>query len=339
MADARLDDLPAQHETSADVAVVAIGRNEGERLRRCLESLRERAARTVYVDSGSTDGSVELARSRGAEVLELDLSQPFTAARARNAGFARVLERWPATRWVQFVDGDCEVLADWIERAAGFLATHPRAAAVCGQRRERYPDRSVYNRLCDMEWRMPPGPVRSCGGDVMMRVEALHAVGGYRDSLIAGEEPELCVRLRAAGWTIHALNADMTLHDAAMTRFGQWWRRIKRSGYAFAEGAHLHGAPPERHRVRESRRAWLWGLALPLAIAGAAALAGPWALGGLLIYPLQVLRLSLRGTGPVRERVLRALFQTLGRFPEMAGQAQFVRDRLLRRRAQLIEYK
>ena len=110
----------------------------------------------------------------------------------------------------------------------------------------------------------------------MMRVNAFEAVDGFRDDLIAGEEPELCVRLRAAGWRIFRLDHPMTLHDAAMTRFGQWWRRIQRSGYAFAQGVYLHGASPERYRVWEARRAWLWAVWLPLGCLLAGLVFGPW---------------------------------------------------------------
>jgi GT2 family glycosyltransferase len=326
--------------TGDRLAVVAIGRNEGQRLVRCLESVSGLGVATVvYVDSGSTDGSVAAARELGADVVALDLAQPFTAARARNVGWRRALELQPGLEAIQFVDGDCEVSAGWLDVAAGCLRLQPQVGAVCGQRRERFPERSLYNRLCDLEWRMPPGPVRSCGGDVMIRAQALRQVEGYRDELIAGEEPELCVRLRAAGWQIHALADTMTLHDAAMSRFGQWWKRIRRSGYAFAQGAFLHGAPPERHNVRETRRAWLWGLVLPLVIAAAGWRWGPAAAWALLIYPLQVLRLWLRGQGAPRDRALLAVFHTLGRFPEMLGQLQFLRDRLLGRQSRLIEYK
>jgi len=130
--------------------VVAIGRNEGERLRRCLASVVAGAARVVYVDSGSTDGSVELARGFGAEVVALDMSRPFTAARARNQGWRRVLELEPALDYIQFVDGDCEVIAGWLEVARGFLDAHADVAAVAGRNRERHPERSIYNLLCDI---------------------------------------------------------------------------------------------------------------------------------------------------------------------------------------------
>ena len=131
---------------------------------------------------------------------------------------------------LQFVDGDCEVDAGWLDTAHDYLNAHPDAAAAFGRRRERHPDRSIFNRLCDMEWNVAPGDVRSCGGDVMMRSDAWLRAGGYRDDLIAGEEPELCIRLRGAGWRIRCLDAPMTLHDAAITRWGQWWRRTVRTG-------------------------------------------------------------------------------------------------------------
>jgi len=321
------------------VGVVAIGRNEGERLRRCLESVRQRVAHVVYVDSGSTDGSRELAKALGVDCIELDLSVPFTAARARNEGWRRLQEIAPEIEWVQFVDGDCEVVGGWLEKAHEFLHTHPKAAAVCGQRRERHPERSVYNLLCHLEWAKPPGLLKSFGGDVMLRMDALEQVHGYRDDLIAGEEPELCVRLRARGWELHALPEEMTLHDAAMTRFRQWWLRIVRSGYAYAAGRHLHGAPPERHCVRETWRTWIWAIGPPLLVLAL----WPWmaasALVVLGIYPLQVVRLYLRLPGAARDRRVLAIFHTLGRFPELVGHLQFWRDQLLGRRAKLIEYK
>ena len=201
---------PASPEVDAsDCAIVVIGRNEGERLRRCLDSCAGAGLR-VYVDSNSADGSRELARAKGVETVELDLSRGFTAARARNAGFARLRELRPDLQVVMFVDGDCEIAPDWIPAALALLRSRPDVVAVCGRRRERFPQASVYNRLCDIEWNTPVGEARAFGGDVVVRASALAAAGGYRDDLIAGEEPELCVRLRAAGGKIWRLDQDMT---------------------------------------------------------------------------------------------------------------------------------
>ncbi|WP_323114919.1 glycosyltransferase family 2 protein [Pseudomonas guariconensis] len=319
--------------------VVVIGRNEGARLERCLDSLAGLADQVVYVDSGSTDGSVQMAQARGVEVLALDMTQPFTAARARNEGFTRLHRLMPKVRYVQFVDGDCEVVAGWLPAARAFLEQHLDVAVVCGRRRERFPKRSIYNQLCDLEWDTPVGLAKACGGDALMRADAFIQAAGYRADLIAGEEPELCVRLRAQGWKIWRLDAEMTLHDAAMTRFSQWWRRSLRGGYAFAEGAFLHGAAPERHWLRESRRAWVWGLAIPLATLLACVQFGWGGLLLLLVYPLQVVRLMRRGRGSLQQNGLQAGFLVLGKFPEMCGQVKFLLKRFGVGKSVLIEYK
>lgn len=324
---------------TTEIGVVVIGRNEGERLARCLASLISNADKVVYVDSGSTDGSVQLAHGLGVEVVALDMTQPFTAARARNEGFQCLQRLLPHITYVQFVDGDCEVAADWLTKARDFLDQHPAYAVVCGRRRERFPQHSIYNRLCDLEWDTPVGEAKACGGDALMRADAFAAVTGFRVDLIAGEEPELCVRLRAAGWKIWRLDAEMTLHDAAMTRFGQWWQRSLRAGHAFAEGAFLHGAAPELHWLRESRRAWLWGLGMPIAIVFACLLIGLPGLLLLFIYPLQVVRLARRGSRSARENWLQALFLVLGKFPEMLGQVKFLLSRIGAGKTTLIEYK
>lgn len=321
------------------VGVVVIGRNEGERLRVCLESVVGKADKIVYVDSGSADGSVEMACRLGVAVVELDMGKPFTAARARNTGFFHLHEIAPGLEYVQFVDGDCEVVAGWVHNAARFLDEHADAAVVCGRRRERFPDRSVYNMLCDIEWDTPVGMAKYCGGDALVRVSALQRVGGFRDSLIAGEEPELCVRLREAGWSVWRIADEMTLHDAAMTHYGQWWRRSLRSGYAYAEGMRLHGAPPERYGVRRVWSNWMWALLLPLLALGLAACVRAEWLALFLVYPIQTIRLALRGKRSARENGWHALFLVQGKFPEAVGQIKFMYNQLCGNTARLIEYK
>jgi hypothetical protein len=267
----------------------------------------------------------------------LDAARPFTAARARNAGLAAAMAPQPAPELVQFVDGDCTVEPGWIAAAAAFLAARPEAAVACGRRRERHPEASVWNRLIDREWDTPLGEARACGGDALMRAAALAAVGGFRDDLIAGEEPELCLRLRRAGWTVWRLDLPMTLHDAAMLRFGQWWRRCRRAGHAFAEGAALHGSGPERHWVAETRRALLWGAGLPAA-AVAAGVVHPAGLLLLVALPAQVVRLAWRWGGG-RGAWEAAFFTVAGRLAEAQGVLGFHLGRLAGRRAGIIEYK
>ena len=325
-----------------DLGVVVIGRNEGERLRRCLNSVVNGGHAVVYVDSGSTDGSTELARGLGADVVELDLSLPFTMARGRNVGFSRLIELDPRVRFVQFVDGDCEVVAGWLERARAVIESRPEVVVVCGRRRERYPDRSIYNRLADIEWNTPVGEVKYCGGDAMIRVEALRRVGGYNSALIAGEEPELCVRLRQNNGVVLRIDAEMTLHDIAMTRLRQFWKRSERAGYAFAEGAAMHGALPERHWVQPLRSIVFWGIVFPLAILVCAWPTRGTSLVMILFYVLQVFRVARRSFAAgmcSSDLWLYSVVCVLNCFPLAIGVLSYWCNRLLGRRRVLIEYK
>ncbi len=316
-----------QGTSDATVDAVVIGRNEGARLLACLAALEGRVRRLVYVDSGSTDGSVAAATAAGAEVVALDMAQPFTAARARNAGLSHLASDPPD--FVQMVDGDCALQPGWISAALAAFAAHPAAVVVCGRRRERFAQASVYNALADREWDTPIGPARACGGDALMRYAAVQAVGGYDPGLIAGEEPDLCLRLRAKGGEIWRIDAEMTLHDAAMTRFSQWWRRAVRAGHAFAEGCARHGFD---HWGLETRRALIWGAGLPMAIV----LLGLWHPAGWLLalaYPAQVIRLARRGGWAW------GLFSVIGKFAEARGALGFYASRLRGQRRGLIEYK
>lgn len=295
---------------SGKIGAVIIGRNEGERLRACIESVLGEGLMAVYVDSGSVDGSVATARSYGLRVIELDPSVPFTAARARNAGADFFYERFPQLPYLHFVDGDCELVAGWVSRARAVLEMDPTIGAVCGRRRERNPETSVFNRLCDLEWDTPVGFAETVGGDALFRTAAFRDGEGFSAELIAGEEPDLCHRVRAAGWRIRRIDCEMTLHDAAMTRFTQWWQRNRRSGYATAEALWRRGKKnPRMWREVISNLFW----ALPIS----------WPL-----LPALWLRVCWRG-GP-----LQASFITLGKLPHCQGQIDY-----WRKRRKLIEYK
>jgi GT2 family glycosyltransferase len=329
--------------TARSPAVVIIGRNEGERLRRALESSSGSGSLVVYVDSHSSDGSPELARSLGAVVVGLEPERRFTAALARNLGFEKVRELAPATEAVQFLDGDCELEPAWLERATGELAARPRSAAVCGRLHERFPERSVYNRLADLEWNLPAGEIQACGGVALIRAEAFDAVGGFDPTIIAAEDDELCLRLRRGGWTIIRLDAPMATHDMAMTRFGQWWRRSVRTGHAYAEGSALHGRTTDRHFVRQTRSALFWGILIPLL-----ALVLAWPTRGLSLALLAGYYLLYRRTRryyeahrgwPAADARLYASWIVLAKFPQALGLIRYWAGRLSGKRSCVIEHR
>jgi len=335
--------------TRVQCGIVAIGRNEGERFKACLASLPP-GFPAVYVDSGSTDGSVEAAQAAGVAVIRLATTTGFTAARARNAGWRALLEAHPQLDYVQFVDGDCEFAPGWIDTALDALRADPQLCAVFGRRRERFPEASLYNALCDDEWDVPVGLVAACGGDVLFRVAALKEAGGYSDDLIAGEEPDLCLRLGRQGWRIRRLDAEMTRHDAAIMHARQQWRRSRRAGHAFAEHCARHGRHGFAHARRQRNSNIFWAVALPCAILalliGALAGGAWWPLlpAALLagLYPLQWVRLTWRarraGFSP-RFAAFKAWWLLIGKFAQTGGMLRYWLNRLRRRRNNLIEYK
>ncbi|MEL6381818.1 MAG: glycosyltransferase [Cyanobacteria bacterium J06626_18] len=332
---------------SDKIGVVTIGRNEGERLIRCFRSLQTQLPADmpiVYVDSGSTDSSVAKAEAMGIEVVNLDMSVPFTMPRGRNAGFQYLLTNHPDLEFVQFIDGDCELLPNWLDTALEFIKRDPQLAVVCGRRRERFPEKSPYNRLAEMEWNTPVGEAEACGGDALMRVAAIKDVGGYNPAMICGEEPEMCIRLRRQGWRIWRIDADMTLHDAAMLQFSQWWKRSIRGGWAVAEGYAMYGNSPEQYMRREYKSGWLWGLIIPVL---AIALAIPtWGLSVLLlllgygVLAFKVYRYRSQAyEDALAEARLYGMYCTLSKFPQMIGQAKYWLNRMQNKPATLIEYK
>lgn len=323
------------------VGAVAIGRNEGARLVRCLETLLSRSTSVVYVDSSSSDGSAERAKGLGAEVVALSLDTPFTAGRARNEGFRHLVGLHPDLRYVQFVDGDCEIAPGWLEYAVDFLNNNPAVAIVCGRRKERHPAASIYNQICDIEWDTPVGETQSSGGDFLARASVFRDVGGFTDDLIAGEEPEMCYRMRKVGWRIYRADKLMTLHDAAMTRFGQWVKRSSRAGYAYAARAALHWRDGNKYCFRENARIAIWAFGIPLALILFTAFVSPWFLLLLLAYPLHFWRVArfFRRQKPDSPTLAYSFFVVLGKWPEFYGQMLFVMRWLRGQEQRIIEYK
>lgn len=331
-----------------NLGVVVIGRNEGERLRRCLNSVIVQAKVVVYVDSGSSDDSVPLAKSIGAVVVDLDLSTPFTAARARNAGAAHLAAISAGIDYLQFVDGDCELNPGWFETACQMLDDHPEITALAGRLQERFPERSVYNRLGDLEWNQAGfGEVSALGGIFMIRKSAFDDVGGFNPSIPAGEEPELCARLIACGGHLWRINHLMAWHDLAMISFRQWWIRHSRNGYGGLAVTQRCGLS---HFKRSLRRARLWATLPMFAIASAWVSTTYWgllvglAVGAALLslWAAQLLRLTVRarlGGHPLSVAVPYAFLTMIAHIPNAQGQLRYLKDRILGRTLRLIEYK
>ena len=324
--------------TNSTIGAVVIGRNEGQRLVNCLASMKGEAERLVYVDSGSTDQSVAAARAAGAEVVLLDTSEPFTAARARNAGFQALATGPNPPDYVQFVDGDCRLEPGWLTHAALALDDTPNIGIITGWRAEIHPDASVYNAMCDFEWHRPAGDIDACGGDMMVRRPLFEQLEGFNPRVIAAEDDEFCTRMRKSGHRVHRLPIPMTHHDAAMTRFSQWWQRAIRSGHGFAQVGDLH---PDHFR-NERRRAWLFGGVLPFFLIVGAVMSLPLLLLVLLAYFASYVRTveGLRKAGlPLKTALHHSVLLFLSKFPNLIGMSRYWKRKRRGWDMEIIEYK
>lgn len=326
------------------ISVVVIGRNEGARLERCLASVAEMqtdgfAIETIYVDSGSTDLSLAIARRFGAKTISLQATRP-TAAMGRNAGWKAALGSI-----VLFLDGDTILHPQFVvDSLDGF--DDPTIAVIWGHRRESHPENSVYNRVLDLDWIYAPGFVPFCGGDTLCRKDVLEATGGFDETLIAGEEPELCRRILGFGSRILHVDRAMTRHDLAITRFSQYWKRATRAGHAFAEVS-------ERFRntenpfwledARRNRNRALILLAIQIVAVVSIPLGMDW-LSSLLVTLLWifVLRTAWKARWKSNDPMTLLLYgvhSQLQQIPIYVGQMQYRMYRGRGRQASLVEYK
>ena len=326
------------------VGIVIIGRNEGDRLKACLESLHGLKVSIAYVDSGSIDGSVALAKQYTQHIVELDSHKPFSAARARNEGSVKLIELHPRIKYIQFIDGDCTLSPDWIKAAAHALDANPRLAAVTGHLLEKNPDHSIYNQLCAMEWKSPVGKIThfgAFGGISMIRGSVLQEVGGFNPTVIAGEEPELAVRMSGAGYNIEKIDHQMAVHDANITHFSQWWKRAVREGHSIGHRIRIGGNGSVKENVKEQKSVWFWGLILPLIILVALIPTKGWSLlllAGYIVLAYRIVKYSLNQGDSLKEALIYARFIVLGKFANVVGLLKFY----LHRKDQhfkIIEYK
>ena len=327
------------------LSIVVIGRNEGERLTRCLQSIRQITHpgfhyEIIYVDSGSIDYSITLAEELGAKVIALQPERP-SAALGRNAG-------WRAARGstILFLDGDTILHPDFAASSLPDL-TAPEVAVIWGHRREIHPEQSIYNRVLDLDWIYAPGFTLYCGGDALFRRSVLEETGGFDETLIAGEEPELCRRIAALGFKILHVDRPMTGHDLAITRWQQYWKRSTRAGHAYAEVSERLRASGQTFWAGESKRnrnraMVLIGLCL-VGFVASIVLKSLWpALVILVFFAAISLRSAWKARWKTKDTV--ALFfygvhSHLQQIPIYCGQLQYWLNRRKGKRVRLLEYK
>jgi len=319
-----------------NTAVVIIGRNEGDRLDKCIKSVLKSGAKyIIYVDSHSNDGSVALAKGLNVDVVELDNEKPLSAARARNEGVDSLMALSSSIDYIHFIDGDCELDVNWLPKAIVALNNLKDVAVVCGRLREKHREQTIFNKLSDIGWYIPPGEVESAGGIATIRASVFLNNKGFNDKLIAGEEPEFYLRLRQAGHKILSLKDNMATHDAAMTSYSEWWTRTVRTGFSYAN------AKEWDTRENKSRSLIIWGGLYPLLL-GLSPLINLGATAALIIlFFLQIFKIFLNLNIPYskKDKFLYACVCMLDKFPEFLGFLKYQYAKMSGTRHQIIEYK
>ena len=196
------------------ISVIVIGKNEGERLVACLRSIQTAlsalAHEVVYVDSCSTDQSLQTAKALGARCFLL-------AERKTTAGLGRFVGAKEARgEYLLFLDGDMQLQPGFAEKALMAIAAKGYDG-VCGIREDVYLRggevvcRNDNYFGCTQE-RLAP----VFGGALMITRDALDACGGWATDTIACEEAELYARLKAIGCRIAEIPVPMILHTDAV---------------------------------------------------------------------------------------------------------------------------
>jgi glycosyltransferase involved in cell wall biosynthesis len=338
-----LQDCP-RNASLPGLSVVVIGRNESARLAECLRSVGKvrgiEVKEIIYVDSASTDGSLELASQYGAVVISVRSERP-TAALGRNAGW-----RLAKSDLVLFLDGDTVLHEDFPQAACDVISRDPSIAAVWGHRREIHPEASIFNRVLDLDWVYRPGFTEYCGGDVLMRRSALLETGGFDDALIAGEEPELCRRLRARGYAILHIDHPMTGHDLQITRWSQYWRRATRAGHAYAEVSGRYRGSDDPSWSSERRGNLIRGSLWPLSLVVAVLLSFCFGYLPFTLWSTIFFLVSVRSAWKARWKetnpwilLLYGIHSHAQHAPILVGQLQYELDKRRGNTRKLIEYK
>ena len=318
--------LELENGLGREVGIVVIGRNEGSRLVACLQSLKNITLPIIYVDSDSSDNSMEVAKNYGIQSFSLP-SHPFlNAARARNAGCKLLIEKYPQLQFIQFVDGDTALEPDWLQSGFNYLHHNSDVAIVEGMLREKDKNSSIYKRFFALEWLHPKGFIAGCGGNFMIRKEALIEIHGFNEEIIGGEDSELCFRLRNQGWQIFNLGIPMGIHDSGISSLLPLMKRMRRAGYCFQQISCLHEDQSERLFYKENISNWIYGGLIPLLICFLAVTKGPWSFLLLAVYPFLFLKiyLHLSKEWSFSDRVIYSVFCVLSKFPGFLGACDYL---------------
>ena len=206
--------MNASKQNSRSLAVVVIGRNEEKQIGRCLESVFKgiqdiEGTQVLYVDSASTDTSVEKAGQFPVKIIQLQPDWFLSAAAGRYTGFYH-----SQSEFIFFIDGDSVLFKSWLKKGILFLKNNPDVAGVAGmvdeimQRQDGSLQKLLRNRYNQSE---KVEPVRTLGGIALYRRDILNQCGPFNPYITVDEERELALRIRKTGHQIVRIKETMAI--------------------------------------------------------------------------------------------------------------------------------
>jgi glycosyltransferase involved in cell wall biosynthesis len=329
-------DVEQNDQTSSgiDVSFVVIGYNESETLEECLNSAKQAKLdgltwELLYVDGGSNDSSIDIAREIGVDHL-LGGEKRRRAAENRNLGLFAA-----RGRFVQFLDGDMVLSPDWPHAAVEFLESHEDFAAVCGNLNES--SHGTLFKALQIDWVPREDTIRHCGGAAMYIRETVQKAGGFPTDVAYGEEPLLCWRLRNNhGKKIYQLNRPMARHNLGFHGIRDYWRRNVRCGQTYAEIASRCWRTSDPLWRKECIRNALWALTT-LAAIFLLIIGNMWIKGGIIIVAIFVVgrkfvQTKLKGY-PLSVSILYAFHTYFSKLSIAWGECRWVMGRVFPRRS------
>ena len=307
--------------TVPDVVVSVVNTSNCALLARCLETLfddpgRRSTVEIAVLDNASTDGSVEMTRTRFPQVRLI--------AQTYRAGFGanhNVVIRGSRSRYVFVLNEDTEMRHGTIDALVDYLDAHPECAVV-GPRivgpdgRQQGSAWRLMSLSVQLTWALslgqlgavvsrgddakPVGAVSACA--MLVRRDAFERIGAFDERyFIFSEEADSAQRLARLGYEVHYLQAVTVVHHGQQSTSGLPTRQINehwRSLRLYTRQWHC----PFEARVLELLTGIGYGLAFVVAQV-VLRLPGPirppasrsW---NPAIYALHVRRAFGRGSGP-----------------------------------------
>lgn len=246
------------------VDIVMRAKNEGRYVAQTIDAVRAQVGpwrgRITVIDSGSTDGSIELFRARNVERL-IEIER-YVAGQVLNQGMRETTSSWVVYLNADATPADNTWLAELLQTA--LAADHAGAAF---SRQVPRPDcQAVYAHDYDRCFG-PERESRQWGHFFSMVASAVNRAAWealpFRDDLRYAEDDEWSRRLVANGWAVPYAERSVAIHSHNYT-LREAYRRSYGDTFALAATS---ATPPRNYNyhytvglgaVRDALRDWRW---------------------------------------------------------------------------------